>query len=1165
MRLRVPGDPPPLQIKGLRLIGFKSFVEPTDLLIEPGLTGVVGPNGCGKSNLLEALRWVMGETSYKSMRASSMEDVIFSGTDGRPERNAAEVMITLDNAERSAPSEYNENDVIEITRRIERDAGSIYRVNGKEVRARDVKVLFEDAATGARSHALVRQGQIGELITAKPEKRRRILEDAAGIAGLHTRKHEAEIKLRAADGNLGRMEDLLGQLNGQMNGLKRQARQAIRYKEIAGEIRETEAIIFHLGWLDVQKTVADVEQGLQGIVRDLASATEAESVATRTQFMANKALQPLRDREAERAAAMQRLKLENENLNRERERVQERTDELSARLVQLKSDLTRETEAASEAASEITRLSNELTNLKTSAENETASKEQAAQALEQANAALAAQESELTEANRQRAELAAEHRRIETQKQDVQKRRDRLTSEQSQLANNLSALNTAAPELAKSETLATEITTRTVALRELEEQAIGAENFAQARAGDERKATATANEERIALKNIEAERDALTRLIGSKSKSSKSRPVIDQTTVQDGYEKALAAALGDELDLPVDESEQGTFWRAGLMTVPGPELPADSTPLTRYVTAPEALARRLNQIGVVPDNLGDELQGVLSSGQRLVSREGSMWRWDGLVMRAGAETAAARRLAMRNRLKALDQDHTVQDEKAKKSAAAAERAKQAAETARANEKKLRDAWRTEQSALAGQRDALAELERKAQKTREQIASLTTSQARIASELAETLRSVAAVAMAAESLDDPTALTERVEALSASVTTARNTALEKRSEVARLATERQERATRITRLTDDIARWTKRTESASQQIKGLNTRIAETASESEKLASQPEAISNKQASLQEEITKAEQSRKDAADRLAIADTECRTAEAALREAQTKVATLREKRAGNEARLEAARERMADQARAIRETLECTPDKCLELAGTVDPEKLPPLAELERKAQRLKADRERLGGVNLRAEEELAELTEQFDGMETERADLEEAIAQLRQGISKLNKEARRRLLDAFEKVDSHFQRLFKTLFNGGEAELKLVDSDDPLEAGLEIVARPPGKKPVTLSLLSGGEQALTATALTFAVFLTNPSPICVLDEVDAPLDDANVDRYCDLMDEMSRSTDTRFLVITHHPNTMARMARLFGVTMMEKGVSQLVSVDLATAEQFRDVG
>ena len=286
-----------MQINGLRLIGFKSFVEPTDLLISEGLTGVVGPNGCGKSNLLEALRWVMGETSYKSMRASTMEDVIFSGTDGRPARNAAEVMITLDNSSRTAPAEFNENDTIEITRRIEREAGSIYRVNGKEVRARDVKVLFEDAATGARSHALVRQGQIGEIITAKPEKRRRILEDAAGIAGLHTRRHEAEIKLKAADANLARMEDLLGQLNGQMNGLKRQARQAKRYKEVSGEIQQTEAIVLHLGWLDVQKNVGDVEAELQSIVRDLAKATEEESQATRAQFTANKALQPLRDRE----------------------------------------------------------------------------------------------------------------------------------------------------------------------------------------------------------------------------------------------------------------------------------------------------------------------------------------------------------------------------------------------------------------------------------------------------------------------------------------------------------------------------------------------------------------------------------------------------------------------------------------------------------------------------------------------------------------------------------------------------------------------------------------------------------------------------------------------------------------------------------------------------
>jgi chromosome segregation protein len=369
--------------------------------------------------------------------------------------------------------------------------------------------------------------------------------------------------------------------------------------------------------------------------------------------------------------------------------------------------------------------------------------------------------------------------------------------------------------------------------------------------------------------------------------------------------------------------------------------------------------------------------------------------------------------------------------------------------------------------------------------------------------------------------------------------------------------------RIKAIGEERARWLQRMQGANAQIASLEERVSGIRGELASLAELPAKIKERRNKILTEVSQAEAARKAAADKLAEATNSLREADRAVREAQSGLSSARETKARVEARLEAARERRADQARLVRENFECQPEEVLKQAGIEDVNSMPAVQEVEQQIVKLKAERERLGGVNLRAEEEAAQLGGEFDGLESERADLTEAVAKLRVGIANLNKEGRKRLLDAFDTVKAHFERLFKILFAGGEAELQLIESDDPLESGLEIFARPPGKKPQVLTLLSGGEKALTALALIFAVFLTNPSPICVLDEVDAPLDDANVDRFCTMMEEMARTTETRFLVITHHPMTMSRMNRLFGVTMQEKGVSQLVSVDLQAAERFRE--
>ena len=415
-----------MYINRLRLLGFKSFVEPTELLVEPGLTGVVGPNGCGKSNLLEALRWVMGESSHKSMRAAAMDDVIFSGTADRPARNTAEVSIFIENSGDKAPAEFNAADPLEVTRRIEREAGSAYRINGREVRARDVRILFEDAATGARSPALVRQGQIGELVNAKPEQRRRILEDAAGIAGLHTRRHEAELRLKAADNNLARLNDILGQLQSQIESLKRQARQARRYKDLSAEIRKSDALVLHLHWQEAQNQVTSEEANLAGALENLALATEREAKALRAEADAAAQLQPLRDQEVAKSAVLHRFKVEQDNLEREAQRTAERCRELEARVEQLGHDLQREKLLHAEAHDTLARLETEAQSLAGTAALAADFEQKALESYEAGDTKLKGAELRLLELTSAAAEARARRLSLEGQRQERQAQIDKL-------------------------------------------------------------------------------------------------------------------------------------------------------------------------------------------------------------------------------------------------------------------------------------------------------------------------------------------------------------------------------------------------------------------------------------------------------------------------------------------------------------------------------------------------------------------------------------------------------------------------------------------------------------------------------------------------------------------------------------------------------------------
>ena len=813
----------------------------------------------------------MGETSPKSMRSSGMEDVIFSGTSDRPARNNAEVTIFLDNKDRNAPSEFNNDEEIQIRRKIEIEKGSEYRINGKEVRARDVQRLFADLSTGAHSPSLISQGRVGALINAKPIDRRAVLEEAAGISGLHSRRHEAELKLKGAENNLQRLKDIMRQLNTQINNLQKQAKQAEAYKSISEEITRLEGIVTYLKWYNLRDSFEKSNTDLKSSEQLIQKYTLEVTQATNDQAKANEKIQPLREKEIEAAAKLNRINLERESLDKEEERIKE---------------------------------------LKTSLE------------------------------------------------QSIQQNIGDYEREQYQLEN---------------------------ALRDLE-----------------------------ALNTKKSE-------LGS------------EVSLQD-FDNDQVSGLKEEkkqLEAQIDELEEN---------------------IEKYNSI--KLSKR------------DDWQKSLISEENLRSRESTLKEVEGYD----------------------DPKNWTQI--------------------------FSDKFYNSLRDISDRVINAKELTEEAKKSYDKASSDAKDAATMSMQLRENLRQ------------------KDVE--------------EKHSD-----------------WNYEYQRLNKNIQSSRKQIEELKQRRIKSEEELKKIINRPEEIAQKRGQLIETKGFAEKERQFAADRLAEADNELKKYENVLRKAQNDLANVRESKGRTEATKELAESRLSELETESLEKYNCRPESIISsLSISDDLETLQNNFERnETKLEKLKQQRDTLGVVNLRADLETKEIEQELEKMNSEKTDLETAIKKMRESIEELNKEGRARLLEAFDIVNNHFKEVFIKLFNGGKAHLELIDADDPLEAGLEMMVSPPGKKLQSMSLLSGGEQALTAMSLIFAVFLTNPSPICVLDEVDAPLDDANVERFCNLLDDIAEKTNTKFLIITHHALTMSRMDRLFGVTMAERGVSQIVSVDLKKAEEI----
>jgi chromosome segregation protein len=1193
-----------MEFRRLRLVGFKSFVDPTELVIEPGLTGVVGPNGCGKSNLLEALRWVMGESSARSMRGAGMEDVIFAGTTGRPARAFAEVSLSLDNRSRQAPAGLNDADELEVIRRIERDLGSAYRVNGKDARQKDVQLLFADAATGAHSPALVSQGRIGALITAKPQDRRAILEEAAGISGLHSRRKEAESRLRGVEANLAKLDDVLVQMEGQQASLQRQARQAERYRALSADIRRIEAMVLYARWAEAAAALTTAEAGLKALDAQVQALTSEVAQASTAQAEAAAALPDLRAAEAAAAAARQRLTLAHEELAAERNRVAARQAELTRQLADISRDQSREAQLADDARAALSRLASEAAEVAQRLGAAEAQVEAGRARVADAETTASGGERQFDALSQRHAEAVARRRALEQQADAARQRRLRLEQDARALdaererlladSGGAAAANDALAVLSGAEARLAGLEARIDAAEQARAAAELARDAGQARLAEARSTFAAAQDaerqaiaetERMArsrASSLETEVATLKRLLASSSVAATAPGVIEAMTVAPGYEGALAAALADDLKAPLGTTAARRWSDTAPDALADPALPGFCTALSAFVQAPVGLARRLAQIGVVETAPEAAQLAALQVGQRLVTRAGELWRWDGFIALAPADPGTAERLAQRNRLAALEPELAqarVALETAIAAAAASRTAQAAAKAAQ------EAAWAGEASGWSEALAAASQAERKARTERRDIETqVDGARKRLAQAQADAARRETRLQGLADSLTrlrEDIAAREReaaqAEELMAGLPNLERLALELADQRRVVERQRQELASaraafdtlqraigldrdRCASLARDQEGWTQRVQSGAAQAEALAARATAAQAELDQLATRPDAIAAELAGLADRIGAADTARQAAADRLAEAEAAQTEADRRVRERSEALSVAREQRARVDAQVESQGARRQELSHAIGEAYQCPPPLLPEKTG-FDETALPALGTLEPQLERLRGERERLGAVNLRADIELAELRAQAEQMVTERAELQEAVNKLRAAVGSLNREGRQRLMAAFDVINGHFARLFRTLFGGGEAHLALIESDDPLEAGLEIMASPPGKRLQHLSLLSGGEQALTATALIFAVFLTNPAPICVLDEVDAPLDDANVERFCDLLDAMVRETNTRFLIVTHNAVTMSRMDRLFGVTMAERGVSQLVSVDLRRAEHL----
>lgn len=1142
-----------MKFKSIRISGFKSFLESTEIPIDNGLTGIVGPNGCGKSNIVEAMKWVMGENSARQMRGDGMDDIIFSGTNERPARNFAEVSIKLDNTEKKAPSNFNHFDEIEISRKIEREKGSVYRVNGKQVRSRDIQLIFADNGTGARSSGIVSQGRISQIIDSSPENRRVILEEAANIKGLHSRRHEAELKLNGATDNLSRLLDIEQTYNEQLVELEKQARKAARYRSVGERLRKAESTLFIKLLHSSETELKNFKKEFEIATDDVNKAQLDVSKNTKSKLAAFDKIPELKKIEAEKAAFLQSLNINKIRLEEEKSSANKTLDNISNQISQIEIDIEREEEIKEDSKKTLLNLVDE--------EKKLIIESKAFEGkIDQAISLVKELKKKSDEADQDLSSINSKIYSINSNNENIEKRITDLKEKIKKSEFQIPQFNI------------------------LEEQKSFKENKVKIIEGkklleDKNKLLLTKKNEYEAIKNIlndlnkakteadykvnitKAELNSLSSLLGHDTSNKETlENSIDSFA---SLEKSIGSILGETLLAPVlsnlDTPKNTPFWRKNLRGVIETKLPDGVKPIIKNIKNNSILDLALLGVGVVDnEEIAFKLQNKLSFGQALTTVEGGLWRWDGFVQPPEVQNSYSERLQKIAKLRSLEKKFPDLENK---------------------QKNIQNNINKNETYINVIEKNILELENEIYDLIEENNNLNLLNTKIESKISSStilikehqniidlsnkeLNSLNKELINSSNL--PLLLTEELKI--------RNIADQCRNSLTdAMAAEQQVRnhesfqSRNLLQIKNQKTNWEKREDEAIARLLTLKNRQKNLSEEKQKLMNLPDNFKKREDELNLEINKALLVRNKAADNLVEAETNLNELEKLEKLSEQKVSLLREEMIKIEAKLNLSKAQVKNIEDRVWEKLRIKNDQLYEIANLDKNDEIDiSIDALEKTVQRLINERDSIGAVNLRAEEEMNEMRDKIKTMSDERIDLEQAIDKLKTGIFELNKEGRQRLKESFEEVNKNFKNLFQKLFGGGSAELKLVGNEDPLHAGLEVLASPPGKKMQLLSLLSGGEQALTAISLIFSVFLCNPAPICILDEVDAPLDDSNVGRFCNLLEKIVEETDTYFMVVTHHRLTMAKMDRLFGVTMEQKGISRLVAVNLEQANRIKKI-
>ena len=1142
-----------MKFKSIRISGFKSFLESTEIPIDNGLTGIVGPNGCGKSNIVEAMKWVMGENSARQMRGDGMDDIIFSGTNERPARNFAEVSIKLDNTEKKAPSNFNQFDEIEISRKIEREKGSIYRVNGKQVRSRDIQLIFADNGTGARSSGIVSQGRISQIIDSSPENRRVILEEAANIKGLHSRRHEAELKLNGATDNLSRLLDIEQTYNEQLVELEKQARKASRYRSVGERLRKAESTLFI-------KLLNSSETDLKNFKNELEIATDRVNQAqldvsknTKSKLVAFDKIPELKKIEAEKAAFLQSLNINKIRLEEEKSSANKTLDNIFNQISQIEIDIEREEEIKEDSKKSLLNLEDEEKKLKTESKAFEGK-------IDQAISLVKELKKKSDEADQDLSSINSKIYSINSNKENIEKRITDLKEKIKKSEFQIPQFNILEEEKSFKENKAKIIKGRKL-LEEKNKLLLTKKNEYEAIKkilNDLNKAKTEAD---YKVNITKAELNSLSSLLGHDTSSKETlENSIDSFA---SLEKSIGSILGETLLAPVlsnlDTPKNTPFWRKNLKGIIETKLPDGVKPIIKNIKNNSILDLALLGVGIVDnEEIAFKLQDKLSFGQALTTVEGGLWRWDGFVQPPQVQNSYSERLQNIAKLRSLEKEFPNLENRQKSIQSNIDKNESYINVIEKNILEL-------ESQIYDLIEANNNLNLLNTKIESKIGSskiLVKEHQNIIDLSNKELNLLNKELINSSNL--PLLLTEELKI--------RNIADQCRNSLTdAMAAEQQVRnhesyqSRNLLQIKNQKNNWKKREDEAIARLLTLQNRQKSLSEEKQKLMNLPDNFKKREDELNLEINKALHLRNKAADNLVEAETNLNELEKLEKLSEQNMSSLREEMIKIEAKLNLSKSQVKNIEERVWEKLRINTDQLYEIANLDKNDEIDiSIDALEKTVHRLINERDSIGAVNLRAEEEMKEMRDKIKTMSDERIDLEQAIDKLKTGIFELNKEGRQRLKESFEEVNKNFKNLFQKLFGGGNAELKLIGNEDPLHAGLEVLASPPGKKMQLLSLLSGGEQALTAISLIFSVFLCNPAPICILDEVDAPLDDSNVGRFCNLLEKIVEETDTYFMVVTHHRLTMAKMDRLFGVTMEQKGISRLVAVNLEQANRIKKI-